>query len=501
MNAAAKAILNGTRNMRRATARASATAFFLTLGACSLAPTSTPPAMPEPAHYGALAQPESTVTAQGASQRFVTGAKPVPQWWKLYRSDALDALVDEGLRNSPSLAAADKNLAAAREQLKAQIGSSLLPAIDAGAQASRQRALAIPEAGPPTFLYNVFVGQIQAHYTFDLFGAARFANAALAAQVDQQAFQLDAARRAVAANIVTGAIGAAALRAQLDATERLVALAGEDARETRRRYELGSASRSDALNAEQSAASLASSLPGLRAQWLATRHALAVLMGRTPDQAPEDLDLASLAVPADVPVAVPSQLLATRPDILAAEAAFKTAAAQVGVATAQLYPSLSITASMGKGGFDWPTMLSGAGALWSIGASLSQPIFHGGALLAERRAALDTYDAAAQQYRQTVLAAFQNVADTLASLEQDNQALAFADAAHRAAQGASSDAAARVRLGALAPRAARASEEQSLNARLGALRAASARLTDTAALFQAMGSPAGVEQQAQARAP
>ena len=101
------------------------------------------------------------------------GAKPVPEWWKLYRSDALNALVDEGLRNSPTLAAADKSLAAAREQLRAQIGSSMLPTIDAGGQATRNRALAIPEIGPNTFLYNVFVGQLQAHYTFDLFGAAR----------------------------------------------------------------------------------------------------------------------------------------------------------------------------------------------------------------------------------------------------------------------------------------------------------------------------------------
>jgi NodT family efflux transporter outer membrane factor (OMF) lipoprotein len=242
------------------------------------------------------------------------------------------------------------------------------------------------------------------------------------------------------------------------------------------------------LNAQQNAASLASQLPGLRAQWLATRHALAVLLGRTPDQAPGDLDLASLAVPSDVPVVLPSTLLQTRPDIQAADAAVKAAAAQVGVATAQMYPSLSISASMGKGGFDWPTALSGAGALWSVGASLSQPIFHGGALLAQRRAAIATYDAAVAQYKQTVLSAFQNVANTLASLETDSEALAFADSASNAARDASADAAARVRLGAIPPRAARGSEQQYLDARLSTIRASSARLSDTAALFQAMGS-------------
>ena len=160
------------------------------------------------------------------------------------------------------------------------------------------------------------------------------------------------------------------------------------------------------------------------------------------------------------------------------------------VATAQMFPSLSLSASMGKGGFSWPIALSGAGALWSIGGSLSQPLFHGGALLAERRAAMHSYDAAVDQYKQTVLTAFRNVADTLAALEQDNEALAFADTASRASEGMFNDSAARVRLGAIAPSAARASERQYRNAQLNAIRYAGARLSDTATLFQAMGSPA-----------
>jgi NodT family efflux transporter outer membrane factor (OMF) lipoprotein len=461
------------------------------LAACSFGPDGRPPTLPSVPHYGVAPQPEHTVTAQGVQQRFDVGAKPVPDWWKLYRSDALNALVDEGLRNNPSLAATDKSLAAAREQLRAQIGSSLLPSVDLGGQATRERGLGVPEFGPSTTIYNVFVGQVQLQYTFDLFGAARLADASLAAQVDSQAWQFDAARRALAANIVTGAIGAASLHAQIDVTERLIALANDDTRETQRRYELGSASRSDALNAQQAEAALAASLPGLRAQLSATRHALAVLIGRTPDQAPPDLDLAALAVPENVPVVVPSELLATRPDIQAADALLKAAAAQVGVATAQMFPSLSLSASMGKGGFSWPIALSGAGALWSIGGSLSQPLFHGGALLAQRRAAVHSYDAAVDQYKQTVLTAFRNVADTLAALEQDNEALAFADTASRTSEGVFSDSAARVRLGAIPPSAARASERQYRDAQLNAIRYASARLSDTATLFQAMGSPTG----------
>ena len=466
-----------------------AAAALFTLAACSFGPNGTPPAMPAPAHYGAEPQPGETVAAQGVTQQFVVGAKVIPDWWKQYRSDELNALVDEGLRNSPTLAATDRSLAAAHEQLRAQIGRSLLPTIDAGAQATRTRNLGIPEAGPNTFLYNVFVGQLQAQYTFDIFGAARLENAALAARVNVQAFQFDAARRALAANIVSAVIASATLHAQVETTERLVTLANEQARDSLRRYDLGAVSHADVLNAQQNAATLAASLPGLRQQWLSTRHALAVLLGRTPDAAPPDIDLLSLHVPEQVPVSVPSELLRARPDIEAADATLKAAAADVGVATAQMFPSLSLTASMGQGGFSWPLALSGAGALWSIGASLSQPIFHGGALVAQRRAAIDAYDAATAQYKQTVLAAFQNVADTLAALEHDAQSLDAANFAARSAEGVFNETSARYQLGAVSESMARSSEQQFRNARLDEIRYTGARLSDTAALFQAMGNP------------
>lgn len=471
---------------RRSLALAAAAAFAL--AACSLGPSGEPPAMPSPAHYGQSALPEQTATAGGVSQRFDIGAQPAPQWWRLFRSPQLDALVEEGLKSSPTLAATEKSLAGAHEQLRAQIGSTLLPTIDAGAQATRQRALGIPEAGPPTVRYNVFLGQIQAHYTFDLFGAVRYANAALHARVDVQAFELDAARRALAANIVTAAINVAALDDQVAATERLIALAQQTAREDARRYALGSAPHLQALASQQSASELEASLPPLLQQRQAGRHALAVLMGRTPDAAPDVPTLASLTLPEHVPVVVPSALLRSRPDIAAAEAALKASAAEVGVATAQLFPSLSLTASMGQGGFNWPTALSGAGALWSLGASLSQPLFHGGALFAQRRAAIDFYQASGDQYKATVLSAFQNVADTLAALEHDAQAASATETQTQSAKQASDETAARARLGAVSLSSARTSEIQYWSAKLSAVRSTGQRLADTALLFQAMGA-------------
>ncbi|MFY1983803.1 efflux transporter outer membrane subunit [Achromobacter xylosoxidans] len=473
---------------------------LLALGACAFPPDSKPPAMAQPAQYGVEALPAAGAPAQGVAQRYAREGRPVPEWWKRFGSDALNAMVEEGLANSPDLAAAERNLAGAREQLRGQVNSSLLPSVDAGADVSRKRALTMPNLPQPTALYNVFTGQVQAKYDLDLFGAARFENVSRAAQVEQQAYQLESARRSLAGNIVTGAITSASLAERVALTEKQVVLARQVARDTQRRYELGSASQNDALQADQDAATLEASLPGLRAQWQATRHALAVLMGRSPDQAPPDLAFAMIAVPEEVPVLVPSELLAARPDIHVAEAVLRAAAADVGVATAQLFPSLSLSASMGKGGFSWPTALSGAGSIWAVGASLTQPIFHGGALLAERSAAKERYEAAVLQYKQTVLTAFRDVADTLAQLEADGQALASAEASRRAAEQSHRNTANRVRLGALAPYTAYASEQHYVAARVREVEYANARLTETAALFQAMGSPVRAPQASAQRA-
>jgi len=472
-------------------ARLCAAAGAASLAACALGPGGAPPAMPEPAHYGAEPQPARTVAAQGIAQQFVVGAPAVPRWWTQYRSDALNALVAEGLRNSPDLAAADHNLRAAREQLRAQVGGTMLPSVDALGLGARVHAPSVPVLGADHPQYDLFAGLVQVRYTFDLFGATRMNNAALTSRFDIEAFQFDAARRALAANIVTAALGAATLRAQIDTTERLVALANEQADDARRRYALGALSRTDAASAQQSAAALAASLPALRQQRAATRHALAVLLGRTPDAAPPDLDLAALALPAQVPVSVPSDLLKARPDIRAADAALKAAAAGVGAATAQMFPSITLSASLGRAGLSWPAATSGAGALWNIGASLTQPIFRGGELAAKRRAALASYDAANASYRQTVLAAFRDVADRLAALDHDAQALDAASRSAALARRVHDDTAARYRLGAVPFYAVRQSEQQWRNARLDEIRYRGARLSDTAALFQAMGDPPG----------
>ena len=470
-------------------ARVTALMAAMTLAGCAFAPPVKPPAPPTPTHYAVQPTPADSAKVDGVAQHFSLGARAVPEWWRLYGSDTLDAWVDEGLRNNPSLTATRHTLEAAHQLLRAQVGANMLPSLDAQGQTSRQRALGIPDIGPPTNLYDVYAGQLALSYNFDLFGATRHGIEQTAAQVDQQSYEFDAAKRALAANIVIAAINAASLAEQLSTSERLSTLAHEQATLTEHSYRLGAASQDDLLAMQQQAAGIDTSIPPLRSQALRARHALAVLMGRTPDQAPSNLTLAELHMPVDVPVSVPSDLLQQRPDVLAAEASVHAASAQVGVATANLFPHISLSASLGSAAFKPGSLFTAAGSIWSAGVSLTQPIFHGGALMAQRRAAIADYNAAVAQYQQAVLNAFQNVADTLSSLEQDALTLQAAINEAAAASQSFTNTDARYRLGAISYPEAVLSEQHLQSAKLTEVQARAARMSDTAALFQAMGTP------------
>ena len=465
------------------------TAAVLILSGCAaFGPDRNPPQMPAPEHYSIRPQSPELPSADGTAQTLALGASPIPEWWRAYGSEELNALVEEGLQNSPSLAAAQSTLQAAREALRAQIGNSLFPNVDVGFSPQRQRALGLPILPQEqTLLYNTFAAQVRASYTLDFFGAAFLADRALAGQVQQQAYQLAAARRALATNIITATINASAIQEQVAATERLVTLGEQRARQLAGRHAVGSASRDEMLLAEQDAANTAAVLPGLRAQAAAVRHAQAVLLGRTPDRAPVPLALDSLHVPESVPVSVSSELLHQRPDILAAEAAVRYTADQAGAAVASMFPSVTLSAAYGRGGFDWSTFTSPAGEIWNIGASLTQPLFHGGALVARKRQYQATHEAAVSQYKQTVLLAFKNVADTLAALEEDSNTLTQTLRAEAAARESRSDSESRYKLGATPFYATLTAGQQYENARVQSIRARASRLADTAALFDSIG--------------
>ena len=458
-------------------------------GCAAFGPSRNPPKMPEPEHYSVQAQPAELPSADSIAQKLSAGARPVPEWWAAYQSPELNELVEEGLKNSPTLAAAQSTLKAAREQLSSQVGGSELPSLDGEFIPGRVHSPgipAVPKSKPLQF--DIFAAQVSASYNFDFFGATRLANRALAGHVRQQAYELEATRRTLATNIVKATINAAALTEQVAATERLVEMGEQRAQETAKRYRLGSASRDEMLSAEQDAANAAATLPSLRAQALAVRHAQAVLLGRTPDQAPPPMALETLHLPESIPVSVPSDLVHERPDILAAEAAVRAAADQAGAAVADLFPSLKLSASYGRGGFDWSALTSPAGAISSVAGSLTQPLFHGGALMATKRQYQASYEASVSQYKQTVLSAFQNVADTLAALEEDANTVAQTKRAEVAARDTGADTESRYKLGATPFYATLTAGQQYENAHVQYIRARASRLADSAALFDSMGS-------------
>ncbi len=457
-------------------------------GCAAFGPPRTPPTVASPNHYS-IASPNPQIPTDHGLQQLVLGAAPVPQWWHAFASPQLDALVGEALEKNESLAAAKANLRGAHEQVREQVGDNLYPHVDAGFSPSRQRSLSIPGIGQQTLLYNVFAAEAQGSWTLDFFGASMLADRALLGQVRAQAYELEAARRSVAFNVVLAAINAASLQAQIDSVARYADATEQRAQQVHERFELGSASHLDMLTAEDEAAEAQRLLPPLHRQLLAVRHAEAVLLGRTPDAAPAPLSLDDLHLPDRLPLAVPTELLHQRPDILAAEATVRASADAAGAASAALYPSLTLSAAYGRGGFDWSTFASPAGAIWGVGASLTQPIFHGGALRARKRQYQASYEAAVADYKQTVLAAFQSVADALVALDDDAKELKQTQRSAQALKQVQDELEERYASGAAPLYAVLGARTQYQNVYVSYVEARAARLTDSATLLDAMGNP------------
>jgi len=463
-------------------------AVLLALSGCAVGPDFHTPAAPPATHYDA-SDTTATGNAQGPVQTFPSGAPP-ERWWEAYGSATLNDWVSEGLSKNRDLGSTRSTLAAARERLAAQIGASELPQAGLGLGYAHERSIGLPNLGPPTNLYKVYSGGVQVNYDLDLFGGVRRANEAAQAQFDAGAFEFDAARETLVANLVSVAIRSAALNKQIQATERLVNLADDEQHLIQRRYELGAASHLDLLNAQRRHHDTAATLPGLRAAWSQNHHALAVLLGRAAQDAPDDLDFDTLVLPSTIPVAVPSELVRARPDVLAAEARLHSATAQVGVATASMLPQLSLTGTFGSESFTRSAFMTGPTGVWSLVGGLTQPLFQGGALLAEKRASSAELDAAMARYESVVLRAFQNVADSLRTLDEDARAAAERAESERVARASFDEISKRHASGSLPLLAQVQGEESWQNARLGEIGARVARLTDSVALYQALGAPA-----------
>lgn len=428
--------------------------------------------------------------AGGAAQNFLAEHDVPRNWWTLFGSEELDALVNEALRSNPDVASAQAALRQALENTAAQRGS-YFPTVQGEFDASRNRdatGVLQPTLNSGSPLYSLFTPQVTVSYVPDVFGANRRAVESLAAQAEASRDQLDATYLTLTANVVTAAIQEAGLRAQIAATEQVIALERESLDVMRRELELGAIAEADVYAQDAALAALEGTLPPLNKQLHQTRDQLAALTGHVPaDFKGVHFQLEQLVLPTDLPLGVPSQLVERRPDVRAAEAQLHSATAQVGVAIANMLPQFTITGDIGSTAAFFNDLFKPGTGFWSLGVNGTQTLFEGGTLIHRKRAADAAMDQAAAQYRSAVLMAFQNVADALHALDTDADALKAASRAEEAAQKSLGVAHQQLELGSVSYLALVTSEQTYQQAVVSLAQARANRYSDTAALFQALG--------------
>jgi len=464
---------------------------LLCMSGCAVGPNFKRPAAPDVSDYAAapLLTTAASNVAGGQAQRFAKGADIAADWWTLFHSKPLNELIEQSLANNPDLKAAHAALLVARENVLAQRGA-YYPSVAANFSASRQRQSGqiAPALNSNQFLYNLFTPQVSVSYVPDVFGLNRRTVESLQAQEQEVRFQMLATYTTLTANVVVTAIQLAALQVQIDATHELLDLNSKMLQILQYQFDKGYANRLDVAAQESQLAQIAATLPPLVKQVAQQRDLLAVLAGRYPNQAPaEKFELATLQLPEDLPVSLPSQLVEQRPDVLQAEANLHDASAKIGIAIANRLPNFVLTANTGSTAAAVDQLFTTGTGFWSVGAAATAPLFQGGTLLHHERAAKAAYTQAAEQYRSTVLTALQNVADTLSALEQDAEAVK-ADAAAADAAKLTLELAQRQLQDGYASYLSLLNAEQSYQqARINLVQAQASRYADTAALFQALG--------------
>jgi NodT family efflux transporter outer membrane factor (OMF) lipoprotein len=458
---------------------------------CAVGPNFKPPAAPATDGYTREPLPSQTETIGGRggeAQRFQFGRDLSGEWWTLFGSPKLDALIAEAMANYPDITAQQAALRAARESVRAEEGI-FFPQFEGTGNASRvKESGASIGPGFPGFITNVFQATVSVSYTFDLFGGERRALEGLKAQAEAQNFELEASYLTLTSNVAATVIELAAARDQILATHEIIALENKQLEVIQHRFEEGSQTRADLLEEQSNLSTVRATLPPLQQQEAEADHRLAVLTGRFPhDVTPLGITLSDLKLPQDLPVSLPSSLVAQRPDIKVQEMTMRQASSAIGVATANMLPQLSLTASTGTDSLVASSLFKSVSGVWSLAAGATQPIFEGGALLAKRRAAVETYNQVVAQYRLTVLRAFQNVADTLTALDNDAQALKAEADALSSARASLDLIQKQYEAGAVNYISLLTVQQAYQRARISYVQALASRYTDTANLFQALG--------------
>jgi NodT family efflux transporter outer membrane factor (OMF) lipoprotein len=393
------------------------------LSSCVVGPNFHEPKPPETSAYlhpssdAAPVQPQAQ-DAQNISQ----GVELAGEWWQLFHSEQLDEVVRTSIAASPTLVAANATLAEAREEVT-MARAAFLPSLSAaaGAQRASTGAVRTPGSGATANLYSI---GLSTSYSLDIFGATRRAVEQQQALADFQRDQLGAAYLTLTGSVVNEVLTIASTRLQITTTEELIASDRKNLALTQRAFDVGIVPRSDVLTADTQLAADLTQLPSLHKQLDQAYDALAVLVGRAPSEwQVQPFDIEQFTLPRDIPLSLPARLVRQRPDVLAAEMQLHAASAAIGVAVAQEFPDISLSASISREALRAADLFHQFDTLWSAGGSLSQPLFKGGALRAQVRATRDAFKAEAATYQAVVLEALGQVADDLWALQYDAQIL------------------------------------------------------------------------------
>jgi NodT family efflux transporter outer membrane factor (OMF) lipoprotein len=453
------------------------------ISGCVAGPNFVAPPAPAPAGYTSDPLPNLA-----AAHTTLASGQPAPdEWWALLDAPRLDGAIRQALAANRTLDAARSTLAEAQANSDAA-QSGRYPHVDLDAGAGRQKygaAFLGPEHLPPFTYYSIGPA---ISYTFDFAGGVRRGIEQHQAMTDFQKHELDAAALSVSGNVAMQALAAASARAQIENLEALLSDDHSNLKLVQDSFAEGAATRVDLLNAQSQLANDETLLPPLRRDLSVASNALALLAGHTPTEwtAP-DFRLDEFNLPASLPLAVPSELIHRRPDILAAEAQLHAATAAVGVASANLYPQISLTATGSLQANTLHALFDASAAAGGVAGSLTQPLFDHGALRARQHAALDAMHVSFANYQQVVLSSFGQVANALEALDHDQELLA-------SEQGAVAIAADNLALTRESFSAGNSgvlqvleAQRQNQQARIGLVHAQSQRLQDTVQLLLALG--------------
>jgi NodT family efflux transporter outer membrane factor (OMF) lipoprotein len=468
-------------------------AFVTVLVGCATGPRYSPPVQPTLQSYTGRTTNSTEAPAAGRSeessgsrQTIVLGSEPRDNWWTQLQSPELDHVVDLALQNNLSLDVARANLAKAQEGLNAARGARSIQ-VDAAAGVERRRYGASflgPEAETfPTF--SAYTLGPTLSYDLDIFGATRHRIEMAGASADYEREQLRAARLRVVGDTVTQALDIASIRAQIAVVQDVLSADEKTIELVQAARRVGVVSDIDVLQATSQRDQDRTLLPPLYQDLDVAKDALAVLIGKAPSEwtAP-DFALDQFVLPHELSLVVPSELVHSRPDIRAAESQLHAASAKVGIATADLYPRITLSSGWAEEGL----LSGGTATAWSLIGGITAPIFHGGTLTAQRRAAQDEYQAAFARYQLVVLESFGQVADTLHALDHDAEALETQQQALTSAGGSLGLTRQGYRVGNADILQILTAQRLYELAELGVVNARTRKLTDTVSLFLASGS-------------